>query len=549
MKLGMLRDVPHAGWAVVLIAVMRAAAVTAAALLLGRGVDRVIAGEGALAALSAAGVAVLAAAALEAVERLAPVRAQAREEAAWRARAMRAELAAPLDDDEPTGQRIARATEEVERFAHYRAAFLGPLVAAFVVPVVVLVVIAALVSAGLAGVLAVCVALIPVVIGGFMARFRASSGRYRRLSGQLAAGFLETMRARHTIRMLGAAGERRRVLAARSEGLRAEVMRLLARNQLVILVTDAVFGVVALAVVGTAAVAGTRDGWLTPGTAVALLVLSGLLREPVDSLGRSFYVGLAGRASGERVRAALEAAESDDVAPEEALRPEADPVLSLRGARVRRGDAWPIRDADLDVPATGLTALVGRSGAGKSSLALGIAGLAHAEGIRVDGRPAERADLLGLVAYVPQRSQLFTGTVRENLLLADSGASDADLRGSLAAAGFPRGGDELPQGLDTPVGEGARGVSGGQAQRICLARALLTRRPVLVADEVTAHLDPETAEGVTRTIADLARERAVVMITHRDEEAALADRVGVVDEGRTALAPPSRSASAEGGAR
>jgi ABC-type transport system involved in cytochrome bd biosynthesis fused ATPase/permease subunit len=189
----------------------------------------------------------------------------------------------------------------------------------------------------------------------------------------------------------------------------------------------------------------------------------------------------------------------------------------------------------------GMTAVVGPSGAGKSSLALALAGLVPSHGLRLGADPAE-ADaerLRAEVVYVPQRSTLFTGTVRENLLLGDPSADDAALIAALAAAGFSHGGGELPDGLDTRVGQGAEGVSGGQAQRISIARALLTGRDILVADEPTAHLDAEAAARVMGTLRSLAGRRAVVVITHRLAETEAADEVVVIENGRiTASGPP-----------
>ncbi|WP_221583918.1 ATP-binding cassette domain-containing protein [Microbacterium sp. G2-8] len=555
----MLRDVPAAGWAVVALAAVRALALTVVWLGVARAVDLLVAGQSPVSSWILATVALVVAALAAGGEALVPTSAQPREEAIWRERVARANLAASIDSEVPTGERVAHGGDEVERFAHYRTAFLGPLIAGVVVPLIVLTVIAFAVSWGVALGLAVCTALAPVIIAVFLRRFRATGGRYRAAAGRLSAAFLETMRTRHTIRLLGAEPQRRARLAAQTEALRVEVMALLRRNQLVILVTDAVFGIFAVAVVGVAATVGVYSGWLTLGTGIALVLLSGLLREPVDRLGRSFYVGLAGRASGARVRIAaqLPRTRRDDAArwrldgvlgdraPDYDGATVADALLTLDDARVSRGDADPISGLDLVIPAGSLTALVGASGAGKSTLALAMAGLIPAEGIRLGSEPATADGLRGSVAYVPQRAVLFPGTVRDNLLLARATATDDEMRESLLRAGFADEGRELAHGLDTRVGEGASGVSGGQAQRISIARALLTNRPIVIADEATAHLDGAAAARVVATLRDLTRDHTVVMITHRANEAAVADHVAVLAGGRIA---PRGAQPAEGGA-
>ncbi|WOF21874.1 ABC transporter ATP-binding protein [Microbacterium betulae] len=539
---GLAADVPVAGWLVVVCAVVRTLAASVVALAAGRGVDAVLDGRDPALPLAVAASALVLAALIGAAEGVLPAVAQGSEERRWRAKVVRAQLGAPIDADESTGTSVARATEEVERFAHYRASFLGPLIGAVVVPVVVLVVIAVFVSAGVAFPLAVCVALIPPLVAWFMTRFRTGSGRFRMISGRLTAAFLETIRALGVVRLLGAEGQRRAALAAQAEALRSEAMRLLRRNQIVLLVTDAVFGVVMLSLVGVLAVAGVSRGALTAGTAFALLMLTVSLREPVDRLGRSFYVGLAGRAAGERVRAVAE----DPVGGRGVREPGAPAALDGEDVRVERGGRMVVDGADLAI-GEGLTVVVGPSGAGKSSLALALSGLVPASGIRLDGEPATPADLREVVSYVPQRSTLFTGSVRENLLLGGPGASDDELRDVLVAAGFPRGGAELPDGLSTSVGEGARGVSGGQAQRISIARALLTGRDVLVADEPTAQLDPASAAQVVETLRRVARRGRVVLITHRVAEAEDADRVTVVEAGRVTHSGPLDAVRRESG--
>ena len=532
MVLRMLRDVPASGWILALFSALRAGFLAASSLAIARGIDLVTAGTDARGAWLWALGFLVAAGLAAAVETWIPAAAQPEEERLWRGLVAHRTLEGSIDDATPAGERIARAGEEVERFAHYRASFLGPLVAGAIVPLVVLITIAAYVSWGTALVLAVCAALAPVLIAGFLARFRASSGKYRAVSGRLTGMFLETMRVRHTMRMLGGETSRRAALARQTEALRREVMALLRRNQLVILITDAIFGVLALVVAAIIAVWGVAAGWWGPGLAIALLLLSGLLREPVDRLGRSFYVGLAGRGAGERVRASLAVTpeQAPAAAPARVSGTSADAIVTMRDASIVRGSATPITGLNLEITARTLTAIIGTSGAGKSTLALALSGLVDADGILLGSAPATAEGLRGSVAYVPQRAVLFPGSVRENLALARPNASDDEMLRALERAGLAEG--ELPHGLDTVTGEGASGVSGGQAQRISIARALLTRRPLLVADEATAHLDPTSSARVLDALREATQDRTVVMITHRHDEAARADRIIELQHGR-----------------
>src|SRR5690606_36887106 len=181
-----------------------------------------------------------------------------------------------------------------------------------------------------------------------------------------------------------------------------------------------------------------------------------------------------------------------------------DAIVTLQGASITRGSASPVSGIDLEISAGTLTAIVGASGAGKSTLALAIAGLVPATGILLGSARATSEGLLSSVAYVPQRAVLFAGSVRQNLALAGD-VGDDEMRRALARAGIDVD-RELAHGLDTELGEGTAGVSGGQAQRISIARALLTRRPLLVVDEATAHLDPASSACVLQALREATRD-------------------------------------------
>ena len=171
---------------------------------------------------------------------------------------------------------------------------------------------------------------------------------------------------------------------------------------------------------------------------------------------------------------------------------------------------------DLDVPAGGRVALVGPSGSGKSTLAGVLFGFIGQEAVRAGSVTLGGAELLGrdpdaaraVVSGVPQDPHVFDSTVRENLRLARPGATDAELRAVLDRVGLGR------LGLDEPVGTHGRRLSGGMRRRVAVARALLVDPAVLVLDEPTAHLDPETRDGVLDDVLDAASGRSVLLITH-----------------------------------
>ena len=204
--------------------------------------------------------------------------------------------------------------------------------------------------------------------------------------------------------------------------------------------------------------------------------------------------------------------------------------IELKKVSKRFGDVAAVSNVSFSVNEGELIALLGPSGGGKTTLAALILGLLAPDTGTVrcgatDLRAVDPAAWRSRIAWVPQRPALLRGTVGENVRLAAPGATDDEVRAALAAAGALDVVDELPDGLQTVIGEGGRVLSAGQAQRLALARAFLADRPLLVLDEPTAHLDAATAADVDRAIARLAAGRTTLLVVHRPELAALADRV------------------------
>ena len=178
---------------------------------------------------------------------------------------------------------------------------------------------------------------------------------------------------------------------------------------------------------------------------------------------------------------------------------------------------------DLHIAVGERVAVVGSSGVGKSTLLALAAGELAAQAGQVWARPA---------TWLTQRTELFCDSLRDNLRLADPAATDAQLWAALQAAGLEQDVRGFAQGLDTLLGEGGLGLSGGQSRRLALARLLLRRADFWLLDEPTEALDSATAADVLARLARHASDRTLLVATHLRREAALADRLLVMKDGR-----------------
>ena len=307
-------------------------------------------------------------------------------------------------------------------------------------------------------------------------------------------------------------------LSGQQEGLRGQVMdrtdySIFARSMVQIGFTA---GYVAAFLWG---VFGIRSGAATFGMMTAFLQLVGQIQRPVMILSRQFPPLINSLTSAERL------SEACSLPSEE----KGESVQLASGAGVRFEDvtfSYPDSEAPVlsgfscEFTAGVSTALVGETGAGKSTMMrLMLALLSPQKGKvmmysgdkETEVSPQTRCNIV----YVPQGNTLMSGTIRENLLLGDPQASDDDLRRVLhvAAADFV---EELPAGMDTMCGEKGSGLSEGQAQRICIARSLLRKGGILLLDEPTAALDPQTEEILLKRLFERAAGQTIIIVTHRE---------------------------------
>ncbi|GHC93510.1 hypothetical protein GCM10007079_43010 [Nocardiopsis terrae] len=288
-------------------------------------------------------------------------------------------------------------------------------------------------------------------------------------------------------------------------------------------------------------VLAVSDGSIGP-TALAVLVLTTLAAFEIVAPLPAVAARLGAiRASGERLFGVLDtpAAVSAPARSGLEIDPEADTTVRVRNLRVRYGpgEPWALDGVDLEIPAGATVAVVGPSGAGKSTLASVLLRFRDPDGGRVEIGGTDVTDypadeVRRVVSGVPQDPHVFASTLRENLRLARPGAEDDELWAALRRARLAEEVEAMPRGLDTQVGSHGLGLSGGMRQRLALARAVLAGPRVLVLDEPTAHLDPDTRDGVVADLLAAARGFSTLLITHDLTGLDRVDRIYVVREGR-----------------
>jgi len=379
---------------------------------------------------------------------------------------------------------------------------------------------------------------------------RRSGARQAGARAELTVELLELLRGAPELVVLGAEGAALQRVAA----LDAELTRL-ARNEALLagLVEGLAAAIVGLTVAGVLAVcvAATAAGALDRVLVATLALLALASFEGVAPLPAAALRLRTTLESGARLLALADREPAVTDPPRPAALPAGagialdDVAFSYAGE-----ESWDLSGLDLELPLGRRVALVGRSGAGKSTVAALMARFLDPTSGRlaldgVDLRSLRQRDVRTRITLDSQDAYLFSTTIGENVRLARPGADDDEIAHALERARAWEWVRSLPEGLDTPVGEEGASVSGGERRRIALARTFLAGAPVIVLDEPTGHLDPETAEALIADALRAAEERSVLLITHRPEGLDLVDAIVTLRHGRIVdvSVPPRRSSA------
>ncbi|MBM6916097.1 ABC transporter ATP-binding protein/permease [Gemmiger formicilis] len=432
-----------------------------------------------------------------------------------------------------TAEVVQAAVEGVDQLESYFGAYLPQFFYSMLAPLTLFAVLAP-VCLPAAAALLICVPLIPAAIAAVQTWAKKLLSKYWGQYTALGDSFLENLQGLTTLKIYSADERRNEEMNREAEQFRRITMRVLTMQLNSISIMDLVaFGGAALGI--GLAVSQYTAGRLSLGDCVLVLLLSADFFLPMRQLGSYFHIAMNGMAASDRIFRLLDMPE-----PPAGGKPvPADTAIRCQDLRFGYEPGREIlRGVDLDLPRGGFVALVGESGCGKSTLAALLTGRVKGwQGqVTMGGVPLEELDETGLLRTVTclgHNAWLCKGTLADNLRLGAPDATDEQLWNALKRAkldGFAR----QAGGLDAPVAERGANLSGGQRQRLALARALLQDSPVYIFDEATSNIDAESENDIMSEIHRLARTRTVLLISHRLANAAGADRIYVLENGRVA---------------
>ncbi len=439
---------------------------------------------------------------------------------------------------ERSGELATTAVEGVEALDAYFSQYLPQLATAALIPLIILAIVFPLdITSGL--VLLFTAPLIPIFMILIGSHTQTLTQRQWTTLSRMSAHFLDVLQGLTTLKLLGRSRDQIEVIALISDRFRQTTMGVLRFAFLSALTLEL------LATLSTAIVAveiGLRllYGYLEFEQALFILVLAPEFYLPLRQLGSRFHAATSGVTAARRIFEVLDTPATGDCFTS----PHPVPAWPDRAA-IRFDDVHYSYDGGQRPALRGISfslapgqkiALVGPSGAGKSTIAhLLLRFIEPTSGtITLDGRPLNEIDPTiwrAHLAWVPQQPYLFHASIADNIRLARPEAGLAEIVEAARQAQADTFIDELPQGYETLVGERGTRLSGGQAQRIALARAFLKDAPLLILDEATAHLDPEHESQLQAVIERLMAGRTALIIAHRLNTVVRADKILVLNEG------------------
>lgn len=440
-----------------------------------------------------------------------------------------------------TGKLVTLAMEGIAQYRQYLQLFLPKMVNMAVIPAMVLIYVWTLDdTSAVILIVTLPILIIFMILLGLVAQRKAAKQwrSYEKLSNH----FTDSLRGLETLRYLGISKKHSRNIGEVSKRYRKATMSTLKVAFLSSFALD-FFSMLSIATVAVFLGLRLIEGELLLLPALTALMLAPEYFLPVREVGNDYHATLNGKEANEAMQVILEekgfrTQETQSVQLNEWNEQSA---LTLHDVSVQHDEHAPysIRDVDLTVKGKKKIGIIGASGSGKSTLTDVLGGFVEPTSgqITLNGNPLVHLQMKEWqkeVVYMPQHPYLFHMTLRENIRFYEPHATDEEVERAASEAGLSQLVAQLPNGLDEVIGEQGRGLSGGQAQRIALARTVLGKRSIMLLDEPTAHLDIETEYELKKTMLPLFEDKLVFLATHRLHWMPDMDEIIVMDEGTIA---------------
>ena len=370
----------------------------------------------------------------------------------------------------------------------------------------------------------------------FRGKIEAHRKTYWRSLDDMTGYYMDGLRGLTTLKLFDRDREHSRVLGEKADVLNKNINAFMKINFTSFLVTELLI-YAAITVSLVICITGMRNGDITIAQALTVLMLSYSYFSAIRQLMSASHSALTAISAAGKVEEILQTDTSRPYNPELPADPEHfDGIRMEHVSYGYEGRSRALQDVSLTIPRGSSVALVGLSGCGKSTAASLLMRFCDPDQgtIFIEGkeyRSVTPQQLRTNIAMVPQQVNLFSGTIRENLLLADPNANDEKLKEALSEAGLGSFLKTLPKGLDSDVGNAGAALSGGQRQKMGIARALLSEAQYMIFDEATSSVDPQSEREIWETIGRLSKTRTLIIISHRMSTIQNANCIYVLEKG------------------
>ena len=440
-------------------------------------------------------------------------------------------LGAAYREKVTTSEVVQMAAEGVEQLETYFGKYLSQLFYSLLAPVTLFVILS-FVNWQASLVLLICVPLIPVSIIAVQKIAKKLLNKYWGIYTELGDSFLENLQGLTTLKIYRSDEKKAEEMDEESQRFRQITMKVLTMQLNSTSVMDIIaYGGAAVGMIVT--LTQFMKGNLSVHGALMLILLASEFFIPLRLLGSFFHIAMNGMAASDKIFALLDLPE-----PEEKSEWLDGMAMDIEFTGVHfsyEEDREILKGIDMEFPAGSFTSLAGASGCGKSTAAAILMGRNHGYkgSVTIEGK--ELADiqensLMDQITLVSHNSYLFKGTVEDNLRMGKPDASEEEMREALKKVNL-WGFLQAQQGIGTPIQERGSNFSGGQCQRLAIARALLHDTPVYIFDEATSNIDAESEEMIMDVIHKLAETKTIILISHRLANVVKSDRIYMMKEG------------------